>query len=146
MKKRMMYAVFAAIVASSLLASCKSQETRVEDAQDNVRGAKQDLNQAQRELNAEYPAFRADAEAKIEANDRQIADLRTELNRPGKAPLDQARKKKIDELQDKNAALRSRLYGYEKERTDWVAFKAEFSHDMEGIGEAFKDIVKNNKK
>ncbi|MEI6312515.1 MAG: hypothetical protein WCP57_09660 [Bacteroidota bacterium] len=42
--------------------------------------------------------------------------------------------------------MKSRLYGYENERTDWIAFKNEFNHDMDGMGEAFKNLGKNNVK
>ena len=146
MKKTIFYTALAAIAASSIFTSCESKEKKVEDAKEDVEDAKQELKETQSELNAEYPTFKTDAETKIADNEKRIAELREKLNKPGKAPLDEMRKKRIDELEEKNAVLRSRLYGYEKERTDWEAFKREFNHDMEGIRDAFKDLGKDNAK
>ena len=139
MKKTIFYTALSVIIASSIFTSCESKEKKVEDA-------KQELKEAQRELNAEYPTFKTDAETKIADNEKRIAELREKLNKPGKAPLDEMRKKRIDELEEKNVVLRSRLYGYEKERSDWETFKREFNHDMESIGGAFKDLGKDNTK
>jgi chromosome segregation ATPase len=146
MKKIIFYTALSAIAASSILTSCQSKEKKVEDAKEEVQEAKQELKEAQQELNTEYPTFKTDAETKIADNEKRIAELREKLNKPGKAPLDEMRKKRIDELEEKNAVLRSRLYGYEKERSDWETFKREFNHDMEGIGDAFKDLGKDNTK
>jgi len=148
MKKTLIYTAFAAtavVAVGIFFASCESNEKKVEDAQDNVKEAKQDLKETQRELSNEYPAFRTEGEAKIVANEKRIAELREKLNKPGKAPLDEHRKKKIEELEQQNAALRSRLGDYEKQRSDWETFKREFNHDMDGLGKSFEDLGKDNK-
>ncbi len=144
MKKTIFYTAIAALAAGSIVTSCATKTDKVEDAQENVTEANQDLTKAQVELNAEYPVFKKDAEVQIAENDKRIAELRVQLNKPGKAPLDEMRKKRIDALNEKNSELRNRLYGYEKEPTDWEMFKQEFKHDMKGIGEAFKELGKKN--
>ena len=144
MKKTIYYTAIAVMAAGSLFTSCQSKEQKVEDATVNVLKADKDLLVAKQELNAEYPAFKTDAELQIAENDKRIAELRVQLNRPGKAPLDGMRKKRIDELNKKNAELRARLNGYEKAPSDWETFKREFKHDMKGIGEAFKDLGTKN--
>ncbi|HLP49347.1 MAG TPA: hypothetical protein VK154_00540 [Chitinophagales bacterium] len=146
MKKTMFYTLATAIAVGTIFTSCESKQEKVEDAKEEVQEAKEELHEAQRELNPEYANFKTDAEAKIEANDKRIAELREKINKPGKAPLDDARAKRIDELQEKNAQLRSRLYGYEKERSDWEAFKREFNNDMENLGNSFNDLGKDNVK
>ena len=146
MKKTIYFMTITAMMAGGVLSSCESKEKKVEDAKENVVDAKQDLKDAQKDLNAEYPAYRKDMEERIEANDKKIADLREILNKPGKKPLDNMRKDRIDELERKNADLRSRLYGYEKERSDWESFKREFNHDMDELGNSFKDMGKDNVK
>src|SRR4051812_43086264 len=123
MKRGIFYTAFTLVMASFVFTSCESKQEKVEDAKENVQDAKKDLKEAQQDLNAEYPAFKTDAEKRIEANEKRIAELRDKLNEKGKKPLDEARKKRIEELHQKNAELRSRLYGYEKERSDWEAFK-----------------------
>lgn len=145
MKKQLSKFAFGVLLASAVFTACQSKQEKVEDAKEDVQEAKEELHDAQSELNAEYPAFRTDAEAKIAANEQRIADLRAKINKGGK-PLDEARAKRIQELEEKNAQLRSRLYGYEKERSDWEAFKREFNHDMDELGKSFDDVGKDNVK
>ena len=146
MKKTIYYTAVLAIAGGCIFSSCQSKTERENEANKKVQDAKEELKEVKKELNAEFPAFKTDAENKIAANDKRIAELREKINRPGKAPFDGLRKKRIDELEEKNAQLRSRLYGYEKERSDWESFKREFNNDMEGMGEAFKNLGKDNVK
>jgi len=145
MKKTIYYTAVLAIAAGCIFSSCQSKTDRENAANKNVQDAKEELKEEQKELNAEYPAFKTDAESKIASNDKRIGELRTQINKPGKT-FDELRKKRIDELEEKNAQLRSRLNGYETERSDWESFKREFNSDMEGMGEAFKNLGNNNVK
>jgi hypothetical protein len=171
MKKTMFYAALVAIATGSIFTSCDSKAEKVEEAKEDVRDAnagvrdaKADLreaehnakeaqhdandaqhavNEGQRELNAEYPQFRTEAEARIAESERRIALLHAELNRPGQGPLDGLREKKIIDLERRNAQLKSRLYSYENERTDWATFKREFQRDMDGIAKSCRDLAEN---
>ncbi len=127
------------IVTGALLSSCQTKEQKVEESKQDVKDAKQ-------ELNAQYPAFRKYAEEKIEANNKRIAKLKEKLAKPGKAPLDDMRKQRIEDLEKRNAELRSRLYGYENERSDWAAFMRQFNQDMDKLGDAFNDFGNDLKK
>jgi chromosome segregation ATPase len=144
MKKTILYTALTALAAGSILTSCESKEKKVEDAQEKVQDAKEDLKDAKRELNAEYPAYRTDTEKRIADNEKRIAELKETINKPGKKPLDDARAKRVDELERKNAELRSRLYGYEQERSDWESFKRELNHDMDELDASIKDVGKDN--
>ena len=62
------------------------------------------------------------------------------LGRPGDDPHDTVRRQKIDELEKRNAALRVKLFGYEKTNTDWASFKRDFNHDMDDLHNAFHDF------
>jgi hypothetical protein len=141
MKKAFYYAAFAMIITGSVFTSCQSKVKKVENAKENVQDAKQELKKAQRELSSEYPEYRTKAESKIDENKLLIAELREKLNKLGKAPLDEMRKKRIDELEKRNNDLRNKLYGYENERSsDWEAFKSEINTDVESIGTALKNL------
>jgi chromosome segregation ATPase len=146
MKKAIFLTAFNAIMAGFIFTSCESKQEKVEDAKEEVQEAKEELQEAQRELNAEYPTFKTDAEKKIDANDRRIAELEAKINQPGKKPLDEERRKRIEELKQKNAELRSRLYGYENERSDWESFKREWNHDMESLDKGVNDFDDDNVK
>ena len=137
---------FSAMMAGAVLTSCDSKQDKVEDAKENVTEAKEDLKDAQQELNAEYPAYKIDMNKRIVANETEIARLRAIINKPGEKPLDNARRDKIDDLERRNADLRTRLDGYETKRSNWEEFKREYNHDMDELGNSFKDMGKNNVK
>jgi hypothetical protein len=53
----------------------------------------------------------------------------------------------IDALEQKNAALKSKLNTYENNaQSDWESFKREFNHDMDQLGNSLRDLTVNNKK
>ena len=145
MKKLLFAATLNFALAALVFTSCDSKQEKVEDAKEEVTEAKEELKDAQQELNAEYPTYRVAQEERIAANQKRIDDLRAKINTGGK-PLDEARQKRIQELEEKNAQLRSRLYGYEQERSDWEEFKREFNHDMDELGKSFDDMGKDNVK
>lgn len=145
MKKMFLATAFNVMLATLVFTSCDSKQEKVQEAQEDVQEAKEDLREAKAELNAEYPAYRTDVENRIKMNEEHIAQLRKNIGNGGK-PLDPARAKRIDELEEKNAQLRARLVGYETERSDWESFKREFNHDMDELGAAIEDLGKDNKK
>lgn len=144
MKKVLYSTAFTAMLAAFTFTSCESKQEKVADAQEEVQDAKEELSEAKAELNAEYPSYRTAAEERIKMNEERIAQLRKNIGGGGK-PLDGERAKRIDELEEKNAQLRSRLYGYEQERSDWESFKREFNRDMDEMGTAFENLGKDNK-
>lgn len=133
--------------------SCQSSAQKEKAAKDKVQEAKQDLREVQTESNVqaqklataeEWKAFRIDADEKIRNNDVRITELRVKIKKPG-TTFDQAYEKKIDLLQEQNRALTVKLDAYDKSQTNWETFKAEFNHDMEQLGKAFKDLTVDNK-
>ena len=139
-------AMTAFIIASITFTSCQTPAQKEETAKDNVQDAKEQLKEAKQEVNAEYPSFRKEEEIQIAENETRITEIRAKLSNSGKAPLDGLRKKRIDDLEAQNAELRSRLYGYETQHTDWVTFKVGFKRDMDKLHNAFSDFGKDLKK
>jgi uncharacterized protein YeaO (DUF488 family) len=92
----------------------------------------------------EWNAFKADAEAKIEANEKRIVELKAKMNKPGKL-LDKMRADRIAALEQRNRDLRLKITAYETEKTDWQKFKEEFNHDMDELGKAIGDIFSDDK-
>lgn len=92
----------------------------------------------------EWSAFKADAEAKIEANEKRIAELKAKMNKPGKL-LDKMRAERIEALEQRNRDLRLKISAYETNKTDWQKFKEEFNHDLDELGKAIGDIFTDNK-
>jgi len=143
--KRSLYLLM--LATGVALTSCQSPAQKEAAAEDKMQDAKKDMRDAKREeLNKDYPAFKSDAEKEIAANDQRIAQLREKLAKPGKAPLDDARQRRINELEKRNADLKAELYGYEQERSDWETFKAKYNHDRDNVRDAFKDADDDMKK
>lgn len=92
----------------------------------------------------EWAAFKADAEAKIEANEKRIAEIKVNMKKPGKL-FDKMRAERIEALEQRNRDLRLKITAYETNKTDWEKFKEEFNHDMDELGKAIGDIFTDNK-
>ena len=154
MKKSIITLSAAVFAAGSILSGCSSPEKKVENAQENVQDAKQDVKDAKQELAAsehaaavsDFQKFKMEANEQINNNDRRITELRIDMKSESKdaRALDG---KKIDALETRNHDLKVKLDGYNDDgKTDWQEFKKEFNHDMDGIGEAFKNITVRNTK
>lgn len=144
-------AIFMLFVA--ILIGCKSSAQKEEDASDKVQDAQQDLNEMQDKANAEsqkaataeeWKAFKIETEEKISNNEKSIAELKAKIKKSGKT-LDTFRENKINKLEQLNRDLKARLDAYEKNQSDWVAFKIEFNNDMDELGRAIKDLMVDNK-
>ena len=129
-------------------------EKKAENAKENVQDAKQDLSEAQKKADeeaakaareAEWKAFKENAQIQIDKNNARIAELRVKLKKPGKA-LDEIYASRINTLEEKNKALKARIDVYESNQSDWETFKREFNHDMDELGQALKDFTVDNKK
>lgn len=92
----------------------------------------------------EWRVFKADAEAKIEANEKRIAELKAKMNNSGKL-LNKMRAERIEALEQRNRDLRLKISTYETNKTDWQKFKEEFNHDVEELGKAIGEIFTDNK-
>lgn len=144
----------ALIFAAASFTSCQSStqktdaaDAKVQDAKKELQTAKDDASDAQKAANAEaYRSFKADIDVKIQDNEKQIADLKASIKN-SKKKMDAAYVESVDALEQKNAALKSKLNTYENNaQSDWKSFKREFNHDMDQLGSALKDITVNNKK
>lgn len=143
-----------AILAGTLFTSCKTNTEKEADAVEDVVDATEDLNAVTEDVNrdettkandAEWQAYKMEANKTISENETRIAELQNAMKKPGKT-FDANYKKSIEDLVERNAALQTRIIDYENNQTDWDTFKREFDSDMQGLGQAFKDLTVNNKK
>ena len=141
--KRTIYTL--AFMTSSLMTVCQGTTQKGDLYASNIIQNPQTVTATGQTLSPEYPGFRKNAEQQIADNDKRIADLRIKT-KPGNAPLDEVRKQKIDDLEKRNAELRSRLFGYEKVHNDWETFKRDFNHDMDNLKDALHDMGDDMKK
>lgn len=154
--KNSKYIIFALALSSLgvLSTGCQSSSEKVDDAKANVAEAKEDLKEVVKDANAEiaraanaeeWRVFKNETELAIKDTENRIAELRTKMKSSGKT-MDAVYSKKIDNLEESIKDLKSRVYVYETNQSDWASFKREFNHDMDELGQALKDLTVNNKK
>ena len=141
------------ILAAAILGGCQSSAEKVDAAKENVDEAKEELQEVKAEVQAdaikvanaeEWRVFKSDAEIKIKENEVRIGELKVKMKKSGKT-FDAMYEKNIIALEQKNKDLRAKISNYESNQSDWEAFKREFNHDMDELGQAIKDLTVNNK-
>jgi uncharacterized protein YciW len=142
--------VSSSILTLGLLAGCNTPEQKVEnaeqkvsDAKANVIEAKENLQQARIDSASEYRKFKADAETRLIANEKEIAALRTHKAEE-KKELQAKYDKKLEDLEQKNAKLKNQMDNYkdENQKDKWDSFKLSFNEEMTKIEEELKGLTK----
>ena len=146
MKKSILALAASALITGAFLTSCNTPAKKVENAENEVKEANKELDKANEEYLADIESYRKETADKIAANDRSIAEFNARIKRE-KMDAKADYKKKIAELEQKNSDMKKKMDDYKAEgKENWEKFKAEFSHDMEEIGKAFKDLTVKNVK
>ena len=146
MKKLILKVVASVFLTGALLTSCNTPAQKVENAEDNVTEANQDLAKANREYEAEIESYRKETADKIEANNKSIADFNARIALEKKDAQDDYRRQ-IATLEQKNSDMKKKMDDYKAEgKEKWEKFKTEFSRDLEELGNAFKDLTVKNVK
>ncbi len=141
MKKIIYFVAFTLMIAAcAFFDSCRGGDEQLNDAREKVIEATKQLKVAKRQWSKEYPKFKLNAENRIAVHEKNIAELKVKLSKPGTIPMDEVRKHSINRLEKKNAASRKSLSAYEREHPDWEIFKREFMKDMDGIGKEISDL------
>jgi hypothetical protein len=95
---------------------------------------------------AEVKAYKDEQLKKIKENEDRIAELKRKRDST-KGKVDDAYDKRIEKLEASNAELKKRVITYnETDKSKWEEFKREFSHDMDELGQALKDMFRDNSK
>ena len=132
------------LLAAALLSSCNTPAQKVENAQEAVIDAKQDLKQAREAYTLDIENYRKETAERIAANNRTIAAFNERIASQKKEAKEDYRKT-IAELEQKNTDMKKRMEEYKEDgRENWDVFKAEFNRDMEKLGQAFKAFTVRN--
>jgi len=143
MKKIIFTLALTAFMAGTMLTSCRSSSKKVEKAQENVVKANQELNQA---LKDSIQQFRTESENRISIYEKNIVEFRTRIANE-KQENKSKYEKKLAELDKKNIEMKKKLADYKyEEQAKWEIFKAEYNHDMDQLGQSFKDLTVKNVK
>ena len=154
MKKIIFLLTITTFILATTLVSCKSttkeeieSQEKVDVAEQNLKDAKDSLVVAKKAATAEeWQTFKDQTDSVISYNEAQIAELKLKMQKTGKS-VDAKYQKNIEILEQKNKDLKVKADTYKNDaNSDWQSFKREFNHDMDEIGQAFKDLTVDNKK
>jgi predicted phage gp36 major capsid-like protein len=132
------------LLAGTEMISCNSSAEKVEKAQDEVKVANENLDEANAEYLADVEKFRLETNEKIDQNAKSIADFNARIatdKKDAKAEY----KAKIAALELKNIDMKKKISDYKADGKDgWAKFKEEFNRDMDELGKALKDFTIKN--
>ena len=136
--------IYLAGIVATIGSNAYSQ--KVKKAQQNVTQAQKDLAKANADYLKEVANYKKESAEKIAANDKSAKEFEARIASE-KAEAKADYKAKISALELKNSDMKKRLEDYKADGKDqWEKFKAEFSHDMDELGRAFKDLTVRNAK
>jgi len=143
MKKTIYALAISMIMAGTIFTGCKSSAKKVEDAQDKVEAANQELTQARKDSILQ---FTQESEAKIAAHAKSIADFKARIateKKENRATYE----KKLAAIEQQDSDLKKKLDDYKATGKDnWETFKADFTKSMEAINDALKDLTATKSK
>jgi hypothetical protein len=145
MKNKNLAIALTGVIAIVSLNVFGQENKKTAEARVAVAEAQKDLREAKVDSAADYKKFRKNAEFKIDENKKKIAVLKTKHIKEDKK-VNAKYNEKVLSLEQKNNALQKEIHESRHTKTDmWSSFKREFNHDMDELGQAFKDIGVNNK-
>jgi hypothetical protein len=134
------------LIMFAMLTACSNSAEKVENAEENLKDAQVDLDEANQAYILDIENYRTETSEKISANEKSIADFNLRIENE-KKEAKEAYRKEITELEQKNTDMKKRMEDYKAEgKENWDKFKLEFNHDMEELGNAFKDLTTKNTK
>lgn len=147
MKKMIVAFALTMFLVAALLLSCTSSSEKVENAENKLTQAQDNLNEAINDSIEDYQVFRKEADMKLAAQEKIIAEFKARIANEKKENRAEY-EKKIAELEQQKYDMKMKLDEFKQDGKDsWTNFKSEFVRDMENLGKAINDLtIKNNKK
>lgn len=122
-----------------------SAKEQMENAKVEVTEAEKDLVKANAAYKQDMVDYKNETMKRISANEKTIGDFKESIK---------SEKKKAKEnyettlavLEQENTDLKVKLNAYQDDGMDkWEMFKAEFTNDMDELGDAFSNLTKTDK-
>lgn len=159
MKTRFLFLAVMGLTAGVVFTDCKDDrhDRKIENAQEELHDAKvdarEDVHDAEGKFQKEYEDFKVESQDRIRNNELEIKRYRDDgatlkMNKADRTEYDN----RITTLEERNAEMKRKMDDYDREtdkakrQEKWESFKAEFNRDMDEVGQAFKNLGKDNKK
>ena len=121
--------------------SPKKNAEKLENAQENLDDATQNLQQAVLDSTNEYTRYKSEAQAKLTANELKIAELKATL-KTDKAEMRVKYEKQLLAIEKKNQDLKTSIANYqENDKNKWEKFKEAFNRDLDSLGTSISKIT-----
>lgn len=146
-----------AVLVSVAVMGCKSdteeKKENLEQATEDVTTAKEEVEVAKEELTAArmdsintYVKYRAEVDARLAENDKQIAEIRANI-KTQKAAIRTKMNQDLDVLMKKNEDFKIEM----KKQKDgayssWERFKQDFNSNLDNLGKSISEMAENNRK
>ena len=133
------------VLAISFTACTDNSKQKAKDASDKVQQASQDIKDAVKDVTKSqadaWQKFKADAEQKINNNQKEIDGLKARLDKANKKVKVQYTQK-VNELEQKNAELSKELEDYKgKSQQAWDKFKVDFDSQLNQLKTELDDSI-----
>ena len=144
MKKSIITLGMLASILAVSFTSCKDAESNVKQTQEEVLDARVDLMESKNEAAEALEKFKLDIYEKLSDNNKKIRDLRVkEIKGTSKEKEDYT--VRIDDLQTKNEALKSKLDAYTSyDASSYETFKSELQENADVLEKEFQELEKKN--
>lgn len=133
--------IVAIIVVGTLFTGCMDSSKKSDKTDEKAIGIEQELTKDSINYKKDMKEFKKKTAAKIAANDKSLLEFNARIA-DQKSNAKAEYKKQIEVLNNKNSDLKKKLDDFKTDnKNSWELFKNEFSHDMEELGQAFKNFT-----
>lgn len=137
MKKSILILAAFTFMTGVIFTSCNTSAEKVDNAEQKVMEANQDLDNANIEYLADVEKYRKETAEKIAANDKSIAEFKARIALE-KKDAQVVYNQKVVVLEQKNSDLKKKMDVFKADsKEEWEKFKIEFSKDLDELGTAF---------
>jgi uncharacterized protein YeaO (DUF488 family) len=129
------------LIAATLTGCTDSSGKKLVDAQQGADTIRQQPASADDTRDQDWQTFKSESEQKISANEDMIDSLRERIKRSD-VKLKSRYRKSAEDLERKNAELKSKLAEYKHDgKDDWDTFKHDFTTDLNKVEKELENLV-----
>ena len=127
-----------------LFVSCYTSPEKVNQDNNDVKKANQDLDNINKEYEADVAKYKVETDNEISENQKRMLDFKARIANE-KAATKEAYQRRLADLEQKESDLKKKLDDYKLDgKENWIIFKTEFNRDMAQLGKALKDLTVKN--
>lgn len=139
------------LLSASVFVACQSKQEKMDEATtEEANKAIEDAKENSTETTVvtttttEWQTYRESANATITNNQERIKMLKEKIKTSNTPNLDKLRQKRIDELEDRNTALRGKIMEYKEDDVTitLAQFKADIQKELDDMEKALKELDK----